>query len=510
MGTYAKYAPISESGLSGLLGDKYVRSTRFATISSGTSGSVTLPPNSQVVLDDFGGTTDAIITTEQGGKPTFESATTSAGVIIATTFDSAGNYVLSGTPASYPVAIVYRVQQQLKFFDSTASNILGMSQLATIPDITGLANKTLSNLDAPTAVNQVLNLTAGGTATSGGTPFIATNPQDLITKKVLDDTVTTITTYGPLAPYHTRISTDFLMASLPEHIYNSPSHIQVIQNGVTLVNGVDYVLVNSEAAIAAHRTLYVDGINDPTNLPFIDRVKLLNGDDVNPVTVIYTEKELQKQLTLGIDVWNFNTNAYEQVDTTGFNGNTFVSLTVPRQIKENAGTPKRYLTNNLSSYPSPAPYISILPGNLLAQNLRYTEASPGTGYIDLIRLFPNMAFIREFPIDFDFFVNGYIVEIWCVHSIKNKKTKRRRSRLTPMGMWSLQNRIDMSNLIAYPKNSGVFYRQRKSRNFHFRLRRVSDNAVTPWFKGSMHVCASKRIVVNNVVIDDLFEVYYRD
>ena len=510
MGTYAKYAPISESGLSGLLGDKYVRSTRFATISSGTSGSVTLPPNSQVVLDDFGGTTDAIITTEQGGKPTFESATTSAGAIIATTFDSAGNYVLSGTPSAYPVAIVYRVQQQLKFFDSTASNILGMSQLATIPDITGLANKTLSNLDAPTAVNQVLNLTAGGTATSGGTPFIATNPEDLVTKEVLDDTVTTITVYGPLAPYHTRPSTDFIMASLPQHIYNSPSHIQVIQNGVTLVNGVDYVLVNSEAAVRAQRKLYVDGLNNPTTLPFIDRVKLLNGDDVNSVTVIYTEKELQKQLTLGIDVWNFQNNEYEQVSTTADDGNTFVSRTVQRQIQRDASTPKKYLTNNLSGYPGPQPYISILPGNLLAQNLRYTEASPGTSYIDLIRLFPNMAFIREFPLEFNLFDNGYIVEIWCTHSIKNKKTGRRRSRLTPMGAWSLQNRIDMSNLIAYPKMSGTFHQQRKSRNFHFRLRRVGDNAVTPWFKGSMHVCGSKRIVVNSVIVDSLFEVYYRD
>jgi hypothetical protein len=108
-----------------LLGDTYVRTTRFAPIGSGTSGGVSLPPDSEVVLDDFGGDTDAVITTIASGRPTFQSAVDSSGVVIATTFDASGNYVLTGTPSAYPVAIVYRVRQKLKDFDSTSSDIIG-------------------------------------------------------------------------------------------------------------------------------------------------------------------------------------------------------------------------------------------------------------------------------------------------------------------------------------------------------------------------------------------------
>lgn len=107
------------------LEDKYVRTTRFATISSGTTGTITLPPNSTVVLNDFGGTTDAVTSQISGGRPTYTSAVTSLGAVVATTFDTSANYTLSDTPSSYPIAILYRVQQFLKDFDSTSSDIVG-------------------------------------------------------------------------------------------------------------------------------------------------------------------------------------------------------------------------------------------------------------------------------------------------------------------------------------------------------------------------------------------------
>lgn len=106
-------------------GNKYVRSTRFAIINSGTSGSLALPSNSTVVLDDFGGTVDAVVTQVSGGKPTKLPALTAAGAVVATTFDASGNWAFTGTPSAYPVAIVYRVQQLLGNFDSTSSDIWG-------------------------------------------------------------------------------------------------------------------------------------------------------------------------------------------------------------------------------------------------------------------------------------------------------------------------------------------------------------------------------------------------
>lgn len=107
------------------LGGKYVRTTRFYSVGAGTAGAVTLPTNAVVVLDDFGGATDAVVATISSGKPTFQHAFTSAGAIVTTTFDAAGNYSLSGVPSAYPVAVVYRVRQKLTDFDGTSADIVG-------------------------------------------------------------------------------------------------------------------------------------------------------------------------------------------------------------------------------------------------------------------------------------------------------------------------------------------------------------------------------------------------
>jgi hypothetical protein len=106
------------------LENKYVITARFASISS-TTGTVTLPTQSTVRLDDFGGTTDAIVLQVSGGKPSNEHAYTSGGSLISTTFDSSGNYVLSGTPVSYPVALVYRVATKLVDFNASDADIVG-------------------------------------------------------------------------------------------------------------------------------------------------------------------------------------------------------------------------------------------------------------------------------------------------------------------------------------------------------------------------------------------------
>lgn len=107
------------------LGEVYVRSTRFETISSGTSGSLTLTGSQQIVLDDFGGTTDAIITTIEGGRPTNQPASDASGNLIAATLDGTGNWTLVGTPESYPVALVYRTREYFNEYDDTDSSVMG-------------------------------------------------------------------------------------------------------------------------------------------------------------------------------------------------------------------------------------------------------------------------------------------------------------------------------------------------------------------------------------------------
>jgi len=119
------------------LGDIYVRSTRFASISSGTSGTITIPPEQEIVLDDFGGTIDAIVATISGGRPTITPAQDSGGTIIATTFNALGAYSLTGTPSSYPVALIYRVRQKLSTYVDTDSNIIGFAQYDEVKSVNG-------------------------------------------------------------------------------------------------------------------------------------------------------------------------------------------------------------------------------------------------------------------------------------------------------------------------------------------------------------------------------------
>jgi hypothetical protein len=137
------------------LGDKYVRTTRFENIGSGTSGTVTLPSDSEIVLDDFGGTTDAVVAQVSGGKPTLQSAKTSTGEIITTSFNSLGEWSFTGTPSSYPVAILYRIRQKLSDFDSTASDIFGSANVEQVTKIDirlGNVDNT-SDLDKPISTN---------------------------------------------------------------------------------------------------------------------------------------------------------------------------------------------------------------------------------------------------------------------------------------------------------------------------------------------------------------------
>jgi hypothetical protein len=184
----------TSGGGSGAADSKYIRTTRFEIISSGTSGTVTLPANSQVVLDDFGGTTDAVIAEVSGTFPRTISAKTAAAAVVATSFDGTGNWSLTGTPNSYPVAILYRVRQQIADFDSTNANIWGNPNVEHITksdiglgnvDNTSDANKPVSTA-TQTALNLKLNLAGGtmtGTLTLNGAPV---NPLEAATMAYVD------------------------------------------------------------------------------------------------------------------------------------------------------------------------------------------------------------------------------------------------------------------------------------------------------------------------------------
>lgn len=88
----------------------------FAPVSS-ASGTVSFPAGSTLKLDSFQDLEDALVSTMVAGKPDFNAALSSGGARVVCTLDSGGSYSLSPVPASYPVAIIYRVSIPIVSYD---------------------------------------------------------------------------------------------------------------------------------------------------------------------------------------------------------------------------------------------------------------------------------------------------------------------------------------------------------------------------------------------------------
>lgn len=101
-------SPADEARITNLENNVY-KITYFESVSAAT-GSVTKPVGSTILTDQFAGGVDAYVSTIVNGQPTgIFPVTAGGGVIDVTSFDTAGAYVLSGTPSAYPVAIIYLI-----------------------------------------------------------------------------------------------------------------------------------------------------------------------------------------------------------------------------------------------------------------------------------------------------------------------------------------------------------------------------------------------------------------
>lgn len=90
---------------------------------SGSTGTVTKPVGSTILLDQFPGAIDAYTSTLNSGEPTGKNPITAGSVIVdVTSFDALGNYILSGTPGSFPVAIIYILKIKAKDFSVLSIN----------------------------------------------------------------------------------------------------------------------------------------------------------------------------------------------------------------------------------------------------------------------------------------------------------------------------------------------------------------------------------------------------
>lgn len=305
------------------LGDKYVRTTRFASIGAGTSGAVALPPNSTVVLDDFGGGVDAVVTTISAGRPTFSHAFTAAGDMVTTSFDAGGNYTLSGAPSAYPVALVYRVRQKLSDFDSTSSDIIGDYDVEGINSIQGTVDQVYVN-GSVTPQYGAIKLTTPpawalaqiGTNTGTAAYTLAQVGSNLASE------AWALANAGTIIPP---------LSTLPDVLLTNPTAMQhLMYTGSVWVNG-DATAVISPTSVVYYLndvTTGTDALNKLTTLP-IEFTEAAETVAMPLTNVAYAVDKYMTDTMLnrtGIDagIWRFQT--YAAFANAGRNGVSIVEV----------------------------------------------------------------------------------------------------------------------------------------------------------------------------------------
>jgi len=122
----------------------------WESIGSGTTGTVTLASGAVVLLDRYQGAADALVVQLQTGVPGDQPVYTAASALVTTTFDTSGNYVLSGVPSSYPVALVYQIQIKAKYAHLIPiSSIISKTDLASAGSFP--SNPTVDSIQFNTA-----------------------------------------------------------------------------------------------------------------------------------------------------------------------------------------------------------------------------------------------------------------------------------------------------------------------------------------------------------------------
>ncbi len=142
--------------------------TYFFSIPSGTTGTITIPTGATIILDELYSGADAFINTITSGQPTGIFPYTAGGTLVdVTSFNSSGDYVLSGTPSAYPVALIYQLSIKEKDLGNlTQANILDMEDIQSMPYLTGAAGTYIRGNGLGVAPI-VSTLVLPNTATSG-------------------------------------------------------------------------------------------------------------------------------------------------------------------------------------------------------------------------------------------------------------------------------------------------------------------------------------------------------
>ena len=194
--------------------------TYFAEISAAT-GTITKPTGSTILLDQFAGGVDAYVSTIANGQPTGNFPTTAGGVAVdVSSFNTLGNFTLSGTPSGYPVALIYILKIKAQDYSNLdITKILDLENINAVPYIGATSNVDLGEFElkagqieldqSPTgtagvAVTRWNNTIGSSETTLKGGNVILKNGVDLVARVV--NKVTPNTTLTKAAYQAVRIS----------------------------------------------------------------------------------------------------------------------------------------------------------------------------------------------------------------------------------------------------------------------------------------------------------------
>lgn len=146
----------------------------YYEVISGTSGSLTVPSQATINAGEFGLSGNAILSKIDGSnKPTFQSPTTSAGVVVTASLNvSTGAWTASGTYTDANVALIYSIKIKAVYYSNlTYNNIIetvnlnGITKFSYTDTVLGTATSGTGNqfsksvlIPANTVSNGALNI----------------------------------------------------------------------------------------------------------------------------------------------------------------------------------------------------------------------------------------------------------------------------------------------------------------------------------------------------------------
>lgn len=170
--------------------------TYFASVSA-ASGTVTVPTGGTILLDSLQQGVDAVVSTIVNGQPSMVTPVTSSGAYITvSSFDAGGNYTLSGTPSSFPVALIYVFKiNALNWHNVTTANIVefydnrNKKVIVTTQSATPTINTNSGDIFSITGLSQAIT---SFTTNLSGSPVIG----DMIMIQITDNGTARAITWG--------------------------------------------------------------------------------------------------------------------------------------------------------------------------------------------------------------------------------------------------------------------------------------------------------------------------